>query len=64
MKCVTIFDLDGTCIDSSQRQATLPDGSRNLALWFKNATPEKIANDRLLPLAKEIRRRREKVTML
>ena len=60
MKCVTIFDLDGTCIDSSHRQATLPDGTLNLAHWFENATPEKIANDRLLPLAKEIRRRREK----
>jgi polyphosphate kinase len=60
MKCVTIFDLDGTCIDSSHRQATLADGTLNLALWIKNATPEKIANDSLLPLSKEIRNRKAK----
>ena len=60
MKCITIFDLDGTCIDSSHRQATLEDGTLNLAHWFENATPEKIANDSLLPLAKEIRNRKAK----
>lgn len=46
-----IFDLDGTCIDSSHRQATLPDGSLDLDHWFEHNTPEKIANDSLLPLA-------------
>jgi len=60
MKCISIFDLDGTCIDSSHRQATLSDGTLNLAHWFENATPEKIASDRVLPLASEIRNRREK----
>ena len=43
-----IFDLDGTAIDSTQRQ-----GNGTLADWQKNATPEKIALDTLLPLGKQ-----------
>ena len=50
-----IFDLDGTVIDSDHRKATLPDGSLDLAHWFENNTPEKIARDGLLPLAKSMR---------
>ena len=46
-----IFDLDGTTIDSSHRQNTLPDGSLNLDAWVRNNTPEKIAKDSLLPMA-------------
>jgi len=42
-----IFDLDGTAIDSTQRQ-----GNGTLADWQKNATPENIAKDSLLPLGK------------
>lgn len=47
-----IFDLDHTVIDSSHRQATLPDGSLDLAHWRENSTAEKIMQDKLLPLAK------------
>ena len=57
IKNITIFDLDGTIIDSSHRQATLPDGTLNLAHWFENATPEKIFEDTVLPLADQIRKR-------
>ena len=57
IKNITIFDLDGTVIDSSHRQATLPDGTLNLEHWFENATPEKIFKDKILPLAQQIRRR-------
>ena len=39
---ISIFDMDGTIIDSSHRQATLPDGTLNLDAWIENATPEKI----------------------
>ena len=59
IKNITIFDLDGTIIDSSHRQATLPDGTLNLAHWFENATPEKIFKDRVLPLARQIRKRQK-----
>ena len=45
-----IFDLDGTAIDSSHRQNTLPDGSLNLNAWRENSTPEMVARDTLLPL--------------
>jgi hypothetical protein len=50
-----IYDLDHTVIDSSHRQATLADGSLDLAHWIENNTPEKIARDSLLPLAKQMR---------
>ena len=46
-----IFDLDNTVIDSSHRQFHLPDGSLDLAHWRENSTVEKIAQDKLLPLA-------------
>ena len=39
---ISIFDMDGTIIDSSHRQATLPDGTLNLSAWIKNATPENL----------------------
>jgi hypothetical protein len=45
-----ILDLDGTAIDSSHRQNTLPDGSLDLEKWQENNTPEKIAQDTLLPI--------------
>ena len=48
-----IFDLDGTAINSTHRQNTLPDGSLNLAKWQENNTPEKIALDTLLPIGKQ-----------
>ena len=50
-----IFDFDGTVIDSSHRQNTLPDGSLDLAHWVENNTPEKILADSLLPLAEKMR---------
>jgi hypothetical protein len=46
-----IMDLDGTAICSKHRQLHLPDGSLDLAHWTENSTPEKIAQDTLLPLA-------------
>ena len=45
-----IFDLDGTAINSTHRQNTLPDGSLDLEKWQENNTPEKIAQDTLLPI--------------
>ena len=47
-----IYDLDHTVIDSTHRAATLPDGSIDLDHWREHSTPELIAKDRLLPLAK------------
>jgi hypothetical protein len=47
-----IFDLDGTVIDSSARRVTREDGSLDLDAWRKS-TPE---NDKLLPLARTMRR--------
>ena len=57
IKNITIFDLDGTTIDSSHRQATKPDGTLDLAHWFDNATPEKIFQDKLLPLSQQMHKR-------
>ena len=50
-----IFDLDGTVIDSTHRQATKADGSLDLDHWFENNTAEKIMADSLLPLADSMR---------
>jgi hypothetical protein len=50
-----IFDLDGTVIDSTHRQATKADGSLDLEHWFENNTPEKILRDSLLTLANSMR---------
>jgi hypothetical protein len=50
-----IYDLDHTVINSTHRQATLADGSLDLAHWIENNTPEKILADSLLPLAKQMR---------
>jgi len=57
IKNILIFDLDGTTIDSSHRQATKPDGTLDLAHWFENATPEKIFQDKLLPLSQQMHKR-------
>lgn len=47
----TIFDLDGTIVNSDHRKLTLNDGSINLNHWRENCTREKIFADTLLPLA-------------
>ena len=59
IKNISIFDLDGTIIDSSHRQATLADGTLNLGAWIENCTPEMIFKDTVLPLAEQIRKRRK-----
>ncbi len=51
-----IFDLDHTVIDSSHRQLTREDGSLDLDNWIENCTREKIYADRLLPLARIMRK--------
>jgi len=51
-----IFDLDHTVIDSSHRQLTREDGSLDLDAWRENCTREKIFADRLLPLARIMRK--------
>ena len=47
----TIFDLDGTIVNSDHRKLTSNDGSINLNHWRENCTREKIFADTLLPLA-------------
>lgn len=54
-----IFDLDGTVICSQHRQLSKPDGSLDLAHWRENCTPENIAADKVLPLARAMRRMHE-----
>lgn len=51
-----IYDLDGTLIDSSHRQLTLPDGALDLNHWRENSTPEKVNQDSLLPLVSLLRK--------
>ena len=60
IKQISIFDLDGTTIDSSHRQVADSKGNLDLNKWFENAIPSKIFKDKLLPLASQIRRRNKK----
>jgi len=55
-----IYDLDHTIIDSSHRQATLPNGDLDLAHWIENSTSEKVMQDSLLPLAQHWRDAQER----
>ena len=51
-KKIEIFDVDGTIVDSTHRYRLDPKtGKIDLAYWIENNTPEKIAQDTLLPLA-------------
>ncbi len=54
-KQITIFDLDGTVIDSAHRTPNNPDGTLNLAAYMEKHTPENVMRDTLLPLARLIR---------
>lgn len=56
MYSIRVYDLDGTVICSQHRKATLPDGSLDLDHWIENSTPEKIANDSLLPAVELMRK--------
>jgi len=49
-----IFDLDLTLICSKHRQLTKPDGSLDLEHWVENNTDEKIMQDSLLPLGRQV----------
>lgn len=53
---IVIFDLDGTVICSQHRHLSKPDGSLDLEHWIENCTAEKIFADKLLPLARSMRR--------
>lgn len=46
---IEIFDCDGVLVDSSHRYRNLPNGSIDLDYWIENNTPDKVANDSLLP---------------
>ena len=52
---IKIFDLDGTVIDSTHRQSYREDGTLSISNWRENNTPDLIAQDKLLPLAKQMR---------
>lgn len=48
---IHVYDLDGVLVDTSHRYRNKPDGTIDLDFWFANRTPEKIMQDKLLPLA-------------
>jgi hypothetical protein len=50
-KRVMIFDLDETLVNSKHRTPNRPDGTLDLAGYFRNKTRENIMRDTLLPLA-------------
>lgn len=52
-KRIHVYDLDGVLVDTSHRYRNKPDGSIDLDYWLANRTAEKIAQDKLLPLARQ-----------
>ena len=56
MKKIFIFDLDETVIDSAHRTPNNPDGTLNLPAYMERHTPENVARDTLLPLARVMQR--------
>lgn len=55
-RITVVFDLDETVINSKHRTPNFPDGTLNLAAYIENHTPENVAKDTLLPLAREMQR--------
>lgn len=52
-KRIHTYDLDGVLVDTSHRYRNKQDGSIDLDYWIENRTSEKIAQDKILPLAKQ-----------
>ena len=52
-KKIHVYDLDGVLVDSSHRYRNNPDGTIDLEYWLANRVPEKIAKDKLLPMARK-----------
>jgi len=50
---IHVFDLDGVLVDSSHRYRNKSDGTLDIEYWLKNRTPEKIAQDKLLPTSRQ-----------
>lgn len=55
-RITVVFDLDETVINSKHRTPNHPDGTLNLQAYIQNHTPENVAKDTLLPLAREMQR--------
>lgn len=53
VKKIHIYDMDGCIVDSLHRFRTGENGRIDLDYWIENCTPEKIAQDTLLPLAEQ-----------
>jgi len=53
LKRIHVYDLDGVLVDTSHRYRNKSDGTIDLKYWLKNRTPDGIARDTLLPLARQ-----------
>lgn len=53
---ITVFDLDGTVIDSNHRIRMLADGRVDIPHWRENSTYQNIMRDSELPLANHWRK--------
>lgn len=52
-KIIHVYDLDGVLVDTSHRYRNKPDGTIDIDYWVANRTKKKIAQDKILPLAKQ-----------
>ena len=53
LKLIHVYDLDGVLVDTAHRYRNLENGTIDLDYWIENRTAEKIAQDKILPLAKQ-----------
>lgn len=53
LKLIHVYDLDGVLVDTEHRYRNLSSGVIDLDYWIENRTAEKMAHDKLLPLAKQ-----------
>ena len=52
-KRIHVYDLDGVLVDTAHRYRNLLSGAIDLNYWIENRTAEKMARDKLLPLARQ-----------
>lgn len=53
LKRIHVYDLDGVLVDTSHRYRTDKDGTTDMQYWLANHTADKIAQDKILPLARQ-----------
>ena len=63
-KKIHVYDLDGVLVDTSHRYRTDANGKTDMLYWGANHTAEKIALDKILPMAKKVKAKKRAMIFL